>query len=102
MTYILLTIMNLKIIVMIITVMRWNSRKKIEYPCRASFLDLSIEVHDTKCTTELFGKRDAFPFYINYMPHFDSNIPFRIFYASIGSEILLTPRIKTDLINMVK
>ena len=34
-------------------------------PCKASFLDLSIEVHHRKLRTNLFDEIDAFPFYIN-------------------------------------
>ena len=42
-------------------------KKKNKDPCRASFLDLSIEVSDRKIAANLFGKRNAFPFilYIN-------------------------------------
>ena len=64
--------------------------------CNASFFDLAIEVNDRKFTTDLFNKRDAFPFYSNHMPDLDSNIPTKKFCRSIGSEILPT----TDLINM--
>ena len=35
------------------------------------------------------------------MPYLDSNIPFKIFYASVGSEILCIARTTTDLINTV-
>ena len=35
------------------------------------FLDLSIEVHDKKFTTNFFGKRDAFLFHINRIPYLD-------------------------------
>ena len=41
------------------------------------------------------------PFPFNCMPYLDSNIPFNIFYASVGSEILCIARTTTDLINTV-
>ena len=63
----------------------------------ASFLDLSIKIANKKFTTKLFDKRDSFPFYINRMPFLDSNMPSKIFYASIGSEILRIVRTTTEL-----
>ena len=36
------------------------------------------------------------------MLYFDSKKPYKIFYASIASEILLIARTTTDLINMLK
>jgi len=54
----------------------------------ASFLDLEIFVNRNKFETKLYDKRDAFPFQIVRMPYSDSNIPTKIFYASISSEIL--------------
>ena len=60
-----------------------------------SFLDLSIEVHNRK-----LDKKVVFPFFLNCILY-DSNIPFQIFYASIGSEFLCFTRPLTDLINMV-
>ena len=76
--------------------------KEVENPCKASSLDHTIEVQDKNFTTELFDKRDALPFYINRMPYLDSNIPSKIFYASIGSEVLRITRTTMGLINMVK
>ena len=67
------------------------------------FLYLSMEVHHRKFPTGLFDKRDAYPLYINCMSYLDSNIPSKIFNASIGSDILHIARTATtDLINMVK
>ena len=37
-------------------------KKEDEGPCETLFLDLSIEVHDRKLTTDLFDKRNVFPF----------------------------------------
>ena len=86
MTYAVSTTKNLKIIRMIHIL--------------KSFLDLSIEVHNRKLTTGLFDKKVIFPFFLSCIPY-DSNIPFPIFYASIGSEFLCFTRPLTDLINMV-
>ena len=65
-------------------------------------MDLSVEVRDSKFSTELFDKRDNLSLYINHMPHLDTNVPPKIYYASIGSEIVCIARTTTDLINMVK
>ena len=74
-------------------------------PYKASFLDVSIQVQSNKTfSIKLFDKRDAFPFYINRMPYIDSNIPSKIFYACIGSEILRIARTtseKNDMIHCV-
>ena len=63
-------------------------KKKNEDPCKVSFVELSTEVCDKQYTTELFDKRDLFPFYINRMPYLDKNIPAKIFYASVGPKFL--------------
>ena len=54
--------------------------------CKISFLDLLKEVHDSKCSNELFDERDAL---------LDSNIPSKIFHDSTGSETLRIARITT-------
>ena len=69
--------------------------------CKASFLDLTIDVHDRKFTSNLFDKRYAFPFYISRMPNLDSNMPSKVFYTLIGSEILRIVRTTIDLIKNV-
>ena len=50
----------------------------------------------------MFDERDVFLFDINNMLNLESNIPSKIFYASIGSEILHIVLATTDLVNMVK
>ena len=60
-------------------------KKKNEDHCKVSFLNVSIEVLNRKFTTELLDKRDAFHFYINYMPYLDNKMQSEIFYASISS-----------------
>ena len=54
----------------------------------ASFLDLFITVVGNKFNTKLFDKRDSFPFQISRMPFLCSNIPSKVFYSSLGAEIL--------------
>ena len=73
----------------------WELGKEIEDPCKALFLNLSIEVHDRKFFGKLFNKRDAFPYFINRMPYLDSDIPSEIFYALIGSHILCIAKTAT-------
>ena len=55
---------------------------------QTSFLDLSIIIENKKFKIGLFDKRNAFPFSIARMPHFDSNTPSNVYHASIASEIL--------------
>ena len=62
----------------------------------ATFLDLSIEINERKFSTHIYDKRDSFPFYITRMPYKDSNIPSRMFYGCIGSEVLRIARATTD------
>ena len=62
------------------------------------FFDLSIEVHDRKLTSKLNDKKCAFLRYNNRRLYFDSNIPIKIFYASIASEILRDARTVKDVI----
>lgn len=87
MTYGLSTMMNLKRITAIFIFMSWNSRTKMKTPCRASFLDLSVEVNNRKFTTNLFNEKDVFPIYINCMPYLDSDILSKLVYTSVGSEM---------------
>ena len=54
----------------------------------ASFLDLNIVVNNNNFDVCLFDKRDSFPFSIVRMPFMSSNMPLKIFYSSVGAEIL--------------
>ena len=58
-------------------------------------------IHDIKLTTKSFDKRDYFLFYINAMHYLDGNMPSKIFFASVNSDILRIAKTKTDLINKV-
>ena len=46
---------------------------------------------------KLYDKRDAFPFNIVRMPYLSSNMPSRIFYASLGGELLRISRCTTNI-----
>ena len=54
----------------------------------ASYLDLAIELNEGIAETKLFDKRDTFKFSVVRMPHKRSNIPQKMFYATIGAEVL--------------
>jgi hypothetical protein len=54
----------------------------------ATFLDLNITIINKQFECKLYDKRDAFPFYIVRFPYKSSNMPLRMFYSTIGAEIL--------------
>ena len=55
---------------------------------QVSFLDLDIKLKNKEFSISLFDKRDGFPFTIVRMPYNNSNMPSKIFYSSVGAEIL--------------
>ena len=66
--------------------MTTQSEKRFNF--RSIILELSIIIESKKFKIQLYDKRDAFPFSIVSLSHFDSNIPSNIYYASIRSETL--------------
>jgi len=62
--------------------------KKENGNSNVSFLDLSIDIKGRFFETSLYDKRDSFPFSIVRMPYKCSNMPAKIFKATIGGEIL--------------
>ena len=54
----------------------------------SSFLDLALAVSEGVIDTKLFYKRDAFNFSVVRMPFKCSNIPNKMFYSTIGAEVL--------------
>jgi hypothetical protein len=54
----------------------------------ATFLDMGIEINNGTISTKLYDKRDAFGFSIVRMPYASSNVPSKMFYATICAEIL--------------
>ena len=55
---------------------------------KASYLDLDISINGNLFEYELYDKRNAFQFPIVRFPFGDSNMPSKMFYATIGTEIL--------------
>ena len=53
-----------------------------------SFLDLALAIGEGVIDTKLFDKRDAFNFSVVRMPYKCSNIPKKMFFSTIGAEIL--------------
>ena len=62
-----------------------------------SFLELSISISDNSFHTKLYDKRDDFGFHISRLPFRDSNIPKRMFYSSVGAEVLRICRATSNL-----
>ena len=54
----------------------------------ASYLDLAIELNEGIAETKLFDKRTTFKFSVARMPYKRSNIPQKMFYATISAEVL--------------
>ena len=75
-------------------------KENIEYH-NASFLDLDINIIDKRFQLKLYDKRDAFPFSIVRMPFLSNNMPTRIFYSTIGSEILRIAKCTTEYTHFV-
>ena len=55
---------------------------------KTTFLDLLIEILGDQFLYRLYDKRDAFPFHIVRFPFLCSNLPSKMFYATISAEIL--------------
>ena len=55
---------------------------------KATFLDLDINVVDNKFEYQLYDKRKAFNFKAVRFPFADSNMPNKIFYNTISTEVL--------------
>ena len=47
-----------------------------------------MAIKDKKVTSKLYDKRDAFNFSVVRLPYKCSNIPSKMFYATIGAEVL--------------
>ena len=66
-------------------------KKENKGPCKALFLDLSIESHDRKFNLSYLLRKDTYV---------DSYILSKTFYVWIDSDILFNARRKADLINI--
>ena len=58
----------------------------------ASYLDLDITIVNNKFQYQLYDKRNAFPFKIVRFPFKSSNIPQRMFFATVQAEIIRISR----------
>ena len=58
----------------------------------ATFLELDVSIIDGTFVYKLYDKRDAFPFFIVRMPDLSGNLPEKIFYSAVGSEMLRIAR----------
>ena len=63
-------------------------KKENEEDTAASYLELGMAIKDKKVTSKLYDKRDAFNFSVVRLPYKCSNIPSKMFYATIGAEVL--------------
>ena len=67
----------------------------------ATFLDLQIQISNRQFISSLFDKRDDFPFSIVRMPFRTNNIPSKIFYSSIGAEVLRIARTTSNNVDFL-
>ena len=67
----------------------------------ATFLDLHLTINNGQITTKLYDKRNSYNFYIVRFPYKSSNLPSKMFFATIGAEILRICRANTDFLNFV-
>ena len=58
----------------------------------STYLDLEIAIIDNKFDYKLYDKRNSYDFHIVRFPYRKSNIPSKVFYGSIGAEILRIAR----------
>jgi hypothetical protein len=54
----------------------------------ASYLELGLKIADRQISSNLYDKRNAFNFSVVRMPYRSSNIPSKMFYATISAEVL--------------
>ena len=66
---------------------------------KASFFDIDLDIKDNKISTKLYDKQDSFQC-LFCMPICNSIIPSKIFYSSIGSEILRLARSTSDRVTL--
>ena len=76
--------------------------KKEHGDIHVSFLDLDISIQGRSFNTSLYDKRDSFPFSIVRMPFKCSNMPSKIFYSTIGAEILRIGRASSTIGPFIK
>ena len=67
-----------------------------------AFLELSISIKGRTFETSLYDKRDNFPFSIVRMPFKSSNIPSKIFYSTLGAEVLRIGRASSNTDDFIR
>ena len=78
-------------------------KKENNHNTEATFLDLSIHINsNNNFDISLFDKRDGFPFSIVRMPFLCSNMPTKMFYSSLGAEVLRIARANNNRASCVK
>ena len=60
------------------------------------FVGIDLDIKDNKILTKHNDKRDSFTSEIASRPFFNNNVPSKVFYSSIGSEILRLARNTSD------
>ena len=63
----------------------------------ASFLDLYLKINDGQIEIKLYDKRDSYSFPIVRLPYKSSNLPHKMFYSSVGAEILRIARVTSSI-----
>ena len=61
-------------------------------------VDFAIDLNEGIAENKLFEKRDTFKFSVVRMPYKRGNIPQKIFYATIGAEVLRICRATSNCI----
>ena len=67
-----------------------------------NFLDLSLTNNNGHIDVKLYDKRDNFPFSIVRLLFASSNIPSRVFYKCMGTEILRIGRVCSNVENFIQ
>ena len=68
-------------------------KKTTETDSKLSYLDLEINIVDSRFTTTVYDKRDGFNFHIVNFPYMDSNIPSKPAYGVYISQLVRIGRI---------
>ena len=71
-------------------------KKENDSDTSASYLELGIAMNDGTAMTKLYDKRDAFNFSVVRLPYKCSNIPLKMFFATIGAEVLRICKATSD------
>ena len=67
----------------------------------ATFLDMDITIEGRKLKTKLYDKRNSYNFDIVRFPYKNSNLPSKMFYATIGAEVLRICRATSEYTDFI-